>query len=229
MPLLASLYRFSQQALRLLYPPKCVFCRTPLTRLEEEAGICAACQTQLPRTRREDLRYLEETLCPCRFSLWYRDRVQESILRYKFSGLSYYHRCYGSLLRKTLLDAEAPPPDYVTWAPLSRQRLRKRGYDQAGLLAQEAARLYGQRPLPLLKKVRHTKPQSSLTARQRQENAKDAYAYCGSFPLLGARVLLVDDVVTTGSTLDNCAKVLLAEGAAEVDCLALAGSVHGRD
>ena len=227
MPLAERLYRIGCGLLDLIYPPKCVFCAALIPASQREEGICLSCQNTLPRTAPGILRQLDDSLSPVYAPLWYRNRVRESVLRYKFGGRSHYHRVYGPLLRHCLLDADVAPPDYVTWAPLSRQRLRKRGYDQAYLLAQEAGKLYGQRPIPLLKKIRHTKAQSSLTAAQRRRNPRNAYEYAGGFPLSGARVLLVDDVVTTGATLDACAMALYRAGCAEVVCLALSSSVGG--
>jgi ComF family protein len=222
MPVLASLYNATQNLLRLLYPPKCVYCCNLLSKDRFEAGICADCEAHLPRVSPVDLRWVEGALCLSPF--WYRDGIRDSIRRYKFSGRSCYRRIYGRELRSYLLQAGLEAPDYVTWAPLSRKRLHQRGYDQGKLLAQEAAWLYGKQPLSLLAKVRNTKAQSSLSAAQRQENVLGAYAYTGSCSLAGKRVLLVDDVVTTGATLGACVQLLYQAGAEEVVCLTLARS-----
>lgn len=224
MPFLASLYNASQNLLRLIYPPKCVYCGHFLSKDRFTAGLCADCEAHLPRVSPVDLRWVAGAQCLSPF--WYRAAVKESIRRYKFHGRSCYHKVYGRELRFFLLHSGLEVPDCVTWAPLSRKRLRQRGYDQARLLADEVAWLYGQKAVPLLGKVRNTKAQSSLTAGQRQENAKDAYAFIGKERLDGKRILLVDDVVTTGATLSACVKLLCQAGAAEVVCLTLARSVH---
>lgn len=220
-----GLSRLPTLLLRLVFPPKCVFCGQLLPSRDWDREVCDSCLSSLPRTTPLDFRMVGDTLCICRFPLWYQGTVRQSLRRYKFRGRSFYHRCYGPFLRQCLRGWTAVEPDFVTWAPLSARRLRQRGYDQARLLAEEAARLYDQRPVPLLKKVRHTRAQSLLSAEQRRENARDAYVCPNPAGLRGARVLLVDDIVTTGSTLDNCAKALLEAGAAEVFCLALAGAV----
>ena len=111
----------------------------------------------------------------------------------------------------------------MTWAPLSARRLRERGYDQARLLAEGAAEYMETPCLPLLKKRRHNAAQSGTkSADERRRNVRGVYAYAGNKPLDGMTVLLVDDIVTTGATLDECAGVLRKAGAAEILALTLA-------
>ena len=111
--------------------------------------------------------------------------------------------------------------DTVTWVPVSPRRLRQRGYDQARLLAEEAARVLEVPALPLLSKTRDTPPQSGLEeAGQRRANVLGVYRAPDA--AAGLRVLLADDVVTTGSTLSECARTLLTAGAAELVCVTLA-------
>ena len=217
-----KLRRAAEWVLRLIYPPKCAFCGALLDR--GEADFCGDCAQTLPRV--SGFRLLGEERFPCRYPLRYEGPVRGSLLRYKFSGMSCYSRCYGRLLRELLTETGEPAPDLVTWAPLSRKRLRERGYDQALLLAAEAAKLYGLRPVRLLRKVRNTKAQSTLSAKERRENVAGVYAYAGTEGLAEKRVLLVDDILTTGSTLESCARVLMEAGALEVRCLTVAG---GRD
>lgn len=105
--------------------------------------------------------------------------------------------------------------DLVVWAPLSPKRRRQRGYDQAGLLAQVLAQELDKPVLPALRKVRDTPKQSSLDdAAARMRNA--AGVYVAAPAVEGKRVLLVDDIATSGSTLSACAQALLDAGAAEV-------------
>ena len=114
-------------------------------------------------------------------------------------------------------------PDLLTWAPLSRKRLRERGYDQAELLARTAGRALDLPAAALLQKRRHTQPQSGLEEESdRRANALGAYELLPGGKLEGKRVLLVDDVVTSGATLSECGRVLLQRGAAAVYCLTLA-------
>lgn len=214
--------------LRLLFPPRCILCGRLIPWEREASGLCAPCARGLPWAFGIQ-KLLEQSLSPCVSALWYQGKVRASLLRYKFSGRSCYRRSYGPLLCKALQASGYPTPDYVTWAPISKRRKHRRGYDQAELLAREAAKLYGQRPVALLRKLRHTAPQSTLTATQRRRNVIDLYAVTGGLSLRGCRVLLVDDIVTTGATLDQCALALLHAGAMEVYCITLARGIHGND
>ena len=105
----------------------------------------------------------------------------------------------------------------ITWVPVSRQTLKKRGYDQARLLAEETARALGREAVPLLEKARATPAQSSLeSAAQRRKNVKGVYAVPRPEQVTGQRVLLIDDILTTGSTLEEAARTLRAAGASQV-------------
>lgn len=147
--------------------------------------------------------------------------VREAVHRYKFSGSRSYARPFGQLMAQCVRDQLDGRFDCVTWAPLSARRLRQRGYDQARLLAEEAARVLEVPALPLLSKTRDTPPQSGLEeAGQRRANVLGVYRAPDA--AAGLRVLLADDVVTTGSTLSECARTLLTAGAAEVVCVTLA-------
>lgn len=216
--------------LELLYPPRCAFCRGLLAPGSPGSGICPDCGAILPRTAAgQSAVQPVGSRSRCLSPLLYEGVVAHSIRRYKFSGRACYHTAYGPLLRFCLTEHLDLPPDLITWAPLSRLRQYRRGYDQAQLLAQEAASLYGQRPVRLLRKVRNTRPQSSLSPEERKLNAQDVYQLAPNAPeIAGKRILLVDDVITTGSTLSACADVLLDAGAAEVICLTLARSGAGQ-
>ena len=127
----------------------------------------------------------------------------------------------GELLAQCAAEQFGGEFDTVTWVPVSRKRLKRRGYDQARLLAEEAARVLEVPALPLLSKTRDTPPQSGLEeAGQRRANVLGVYRAPDA--AAGLRVLLADDVVTTGSTLSECARTLLTAGAAEVVCVTLA-------
>ncbi len=113
--------------------------------------------------------------------------------------------------------------DLIIPVPLHPERLRWRGFNQAALLAATVARRFG-RSLDArsLMRSRATSPQTAKDRRERHRNVRDAFTVHRSAPLANRRVLLVDDVMTTGSTVDECARTLLAAGARRVDVLALA-------
>ena len=209
--------------LDLLFPPRCVFCRRLLHRGEE--GICPRCQQELPWALGAEAEQTGEFFSLCASPLWYQDQVRASFHRYKFKGVRGYSRTYGRLVAQCVQDHLAGRYDLITWVPLSRARLRQRGYDQAMLLASAALAL-DDVAAETLCKVRDTEAQSGLGKNDASRRANVLSAYQVTDPALveGRRVLLIDDIVTTGSTLSECARVLRTAGATDVVCAALARS-----
>lgn len=210
--------------LDLLFPPRCVFCRRLLHRGEE--GICPRCQQELPWALGAEAEQTGEFFSLCASPLWYQDQVRASFHRYKFKGVRGYSRTYGRLVAQCVQDHLAGRYDLITWVPLSRARLRQRGYDQAMLLASAAALELDDVAAETLCKVRDTEAQSGLGKNDASRRANVLSAYQVTDPALveGRRVLLIDDIVTTGSTLSECARVLRIAGATDVVCAALARS-----
>ncbi|WP_297196905.1 ComF family protein [uncultured Flavonifractor sp.] len=207
--------------LDLLFPPKCVFCGKVLDSGED--GLCARCQRDLPWLADGEAELTGEFFSLCAAPLRYQDKVRDSIRRYKFNGRRGYHKLYGKLVAQCVHDHLAGRYDLITWVPLSRQRKKERGYDQAFLLASAAALELGEVAVETLQKERHTAAQSGLTeAAQRRANVLGAYTPVDPELVAGKRVLLIDDVVTTGSTLSECARTLRTMGAKDVVCAALA-------
>lgn len=206
--------------LDLLFPPRCAFCGK-LMKPEEKDGLCAVCQEKLPWILGAAAEQKLEFISLCVSPLWYQGEVRESVRRYKFYGRSGYVDTYGLLVAQCVQDHLAGRFDLITWAPLSRERRKERGYDQAMLLAQAAAQRLGCTASATLQKVRNTGAQSGLhDDSARRANVLGAYELTA--PVEGRRVLLIDDVVTTGSTLSECARVLRTGGAADVVCATLA-------
>jgi len=203
--------------LDLLFPAKCPFCG----RVRDVPGVCPACAESLPWT--DEAHALRE-LAPglwCAAPLWYTGPVREGIRRFKFHGAAGAAGPLGELIAQAAAERFPGRFGAVTWVPVSARRLRRRGYDQSRLLAESACRLWNVTPEPLLRKVRDNPAQSSLeSAGERRENTQGVYEAAGD--PAGKRVLLIDDVCTTGSTLSSCASVLREAGAAEVVCAAVA-------
>lgn len=116
--------------------------------------------------------------------------------------------------------------DGVTWVPMSPQKLRRRGYNQSELLAKAVAKELGLPAWDLLEQVRETDTQHNLTRAQRADNVRGAYRAKGA--TLGKRVLLVDDIVTTGATLRACAQGLYGAGAQKVCAVCAANTAFSR-
>ena len=204
----------------LLFPPRCPFCRRILRDGEEH--LCRECRETLPWTRGAAREQKPRHLDGCVSALYYEDLVRRSLLRFKFGGMSVYAPRYAALMLPCVMDS-AYPFDLICWAPLSRKRLRRRGYDQARLLAEALAARLDKPCLPLLRKNRDNPPQSGTgSAEMRRKNVSGVYSVTDPALVKGRRVLLVDDIVTTGATLSECARVLKAAGARGVTAVTLA-------
>ena len=211
--------KFPDWLLDLLYPRRCAFCH----RLSPEGRpVCKACADKLPYTRGGEQRQRLPEIPVCVSPLFYEEDVRRSLLRYKFGGRREYAKVYGEFLTKCI-DENEISCDIITWTPLSRKRLRKRGYDQARLLAEEIAAHSGVPCRQLLVKLRDNPAQSGTgSAEKRRANVLGVYACPSEEAVKGRRILLVDDIVTTGATLSECAKVLRRAGAASVSACTLA-------
>lgn len=214
--------RVIDRLLDLLYPPRCPFCRKLVNR--DEGEVCAACRKSLPYVpEAEYMRGVKNTEL-CVAPLYYEGSVRQSLLRYKFSGITAYGHIYADFIAKSI-DETQISCDIITWVPLSRKRLRKRGYDQAEIIAAALGRKLGIPCVRLLAKTKDNPPQSRTgNARARKKNAAGVYACCDSEAAENKTVLLVDDIVTTGSTLAECAGVLRRSGCKAV--YAAAAAMH---
>lgn len=206
--------------LDLLYPPRCAFCHRFVK--SSAITVCADCRNNLPYTTNGG-RQKADFVAACVSPLYYEDDVRESLLRYKFHGATGYAKAYAPLVAGCIQEHLDQEYDLITWAPLSRKRLRQRGYDQAQLLAEAVAAELGVTASSVLKKVRNTAAQSQ-TGSAEKRRANISGAYCVPDPELVAdkRILLIDDIVTTGSTLSECARSLGLAGAERVVCATVA-------
>jgi len=207
--------------LNIFFPPKCILCRNVLKK--EETDLCRHCREtapEYPATKRRP-QFLDSFL-----AVWYYEKnVRSSLLRYKFHGARNYAPGYGRLLAMRIAREHPDGFDELTWIPVSRLRRFTRGYDQVELLAKTVGRELGMEPRPLLKKIRNNRRQSGIPdAAKRRANVLGVYRVTDPKRLPGKRILLLDDILTTGATASEAARVLLTEGAKEVHCAALAAS-----
>lgn len=212
--------RLFHRLLDLIYPPKCVFCGKLLQ--ENETDICRKCRVILPEFSQKTKN--GEFFKKCWSVYEYDTEVRESVLRYKFSGMQQYSEAYGKLIAMMLL-REKVSFDVLTWVPISEKRRRKRGYDQGHLLAQAVAKELGVSCVRTLRKITDNQAQSSIGGpAARRANVMGAYRPVSPEHFRSKRVLLIDDVITTGATLSECSRVLLTAGAERVECATLAAT-----
>lgn len=211
------------RALELVYPEKCPFCANALS---EERKLCASCAEKLPRADRLFLLgncFLDQKLLFAAVPLFYRGEVREAVKRFKFRDEPGYAVPFSGEMQKALeLCGKARQFDVVTCVPMYFFEKAKRGYNQAELLAKELSERLSLPYSGLLRQVRRKKAQHTLSPAQRRQNVKNVYAPRNKEQIVGKRILLCDDIVTTGSTLRECGRVLYRAGAKEVFCAVFA-------
>ena len=183
--------------------PSCGICALPF--ISEYAQLCGGCMKKSPPYARVIAYGLYEGV------------LKEAISRFKFYGLRRLSRPLGGLLPNLPI----PEADAIVPVPLTAKGLRQRGFNQSLLLARVVSKKTG---IPLnidtLLKIKETPPQVGLSASERHKNLAGAFTAKGA--IKGSRILLVDDVVTTGATAAACSKALLKAGAQEINVLTIA-------
>ena len=211
-------------ALDLIFPKKCVFCGR-LTDKNDD-GVCDDCAHSVTPLEGAAVKTDGSFFKYCVSSYEYCGAVRESILRYKFGGHSSYARTFGRILAETIERYVDLPCDIITYVPVSRKRLNKRGYDQAQLLAKYAAQHLDRQCVCVLKKIKDNPAQSGVdSAERRRANVMDVYSVCDREFIKDKRILLIDDIITSGATLSECARELIMVGADSVICATLAKRV----
>ncbi len=188
----------------------CPKCNRPYDLPEEEGKICPVCLTDPP------------IFNSLRSAFIYNKYSKDLILPFKHADRTDMAPFLGNLLYHTGLEV-LEKADIILGVPLHKRRLLKRKYNQAGLLAQYLAKKAHKKYLPnTLLRIINTKTQGHDNAEQRKQNVKGAFLVKDTHVIHGKRIVLVDDVYTTGATLNECAKALYKAGALNVDCLTVA-------
>ena len=201
-----------QRIMEWLFPRKCILCREILAK--DETDLCRECRVDMPEYRygKKKVQHVSDLT-----AVWmYEGTVRKSLHRYKFGKARHYAVPYGRLLAMRI-QRDLPEFDVITWVPVSAKRLSQRGYDQVELLAKAVSPELGIPFDKLLDKFRDNRANSSLkTPAERRANVLGVYRAIDPERIRGKRVLLLDDILTTGATASECARILLTAGAEEV-------------
>ena len=233
-----TISKIKETGLQLLFPGRCPvcdgivrpfgrkICPECLPKLKPvTAPWCMRCGKKLAEEREYcgDCMHREHKYDRARTLYEYRD-VAPSIYRFKYSGRQEYGDFFGEEMARLLGDfIGRVRPDVIVPVPLYRGKLRKRGYNQAACLARALGRSLELRvDEKLVKRVRNTAPMKHLNPAERQNNLKKAFIIGRNDVKLYDWIILVDDIYTTGTTLDEIAALLKEHGVSKVYCVTLA-------
>ncbi|MFH1996473.1 MAG: ComF family protein [Candidatus Omnitrophota bacterium] len=234
------LSRYAKNLLNIIYPLHCLVCRTPLDAFNED-NLCRACLRNIkvnplphcPRCGRS-VRRVRRVCSECeksdfsfdtaRSSCLYQDTLRECIHLLKYRKklclarpLSRYMAAFLRNNREFLA-----PVDAIVPVPLAPYKLRERSYNQSKALAAPLAKEFGIPLLDALVKIKPTVPQSDLHKNERKTNLAGVFRVRDPLAVRARTLLIIDDVMTTGSTADECSRALLNAGASGVRLLTLA-------
>lgn len=205
----------------LIYPNVCGFCGKI-----NENSLCEECEKELDK-------YLKYNEVPTKFNKSfekhiylanYEGKVRENILSYKFFDKPYMYKTFAKIILKNeKMYRIMQSYDIIGAVPIHKKRKNERGYNQSELIAKEIAKnIEGLKYEKILRKIKNNERQSSLSKEKRSQNVKGVYQIQNSQIIEGKKVILFDDIYTTGNTVQECSKVLKANNAKEIMVLTLA-------
>lgn len=209
--------------LELIYPPVCGMC----DRINKN-NICINCKSKIKKYLINDIENCKnnkEVYYDYRIKiLKYENIVRERIIEYKFREKTYIYKT----LEKIILNNEKiysflKKYDIIMPVPMYKKKKLERGYNQTELIARELSKdLEIELDYKDLKKIKNTKTQSKLTKAERKENIKNAFMIKNTFRGEGKKIILFDDIYTTGSTLNECSRILKEAKVKEIAILTIA-------
>lgn len=213
--------------LNLIYPNKCVLCDKIIVRNKEY--ICGTCKKNLKSNTK--IRYLKvitdskSKIVKCISPFKYTGDIKNAIWRFKFRGYKNYSEFFAKMIAEEIQNNFKDIKfDYITFVPLRKDRKRDRGYNQAECLAVDLSSRINVPCKDLLVKVKKTEIQHTLSLVYRLENVKGAFDVKleEKMNVKNKNILLCDDIITSGSTLSECVKTLIENGAKSVACCTVA-------
>ena len=215
-----------EKLIRLIYPAKCMVCDAVLNE-DTYLYLCDPCKKNLPRCQKgfvkiSQMPYLDGVFA----AFYYREGIKSAIQSMKFKSYPRLAQTMGSLVCEELFKYNPIPDfDFLVPVPMHPKKKRQRGYNQAELVANEAAHILNKEVhTDILLKVRNTTAQSRLKREDRLKNLESAFMI--NYSIIknnrNKRVLLLDDVLTTGTTVNTCAKILKENGFSSVYALVIA-------
>ncbi len=206
--------------LDIIFPPKCGFCG----KINKDY-LCKKCEVKIKYLKRDSIKKVKNAFFKYHLYAYnYKNEIREKMLNYKFHDEPELAETFSKLMLKNeKICRFLKTYDIIIPVPMYRKKQILRGYNQADLIAKKVAKeLNIEYIKDALIKTKQTKTQSSLSAKERQNNVKDAYTYNTKQKIKDKKIILFDDIYTTGSTAKECSRILKLSGAKEVSVLTFA-------
>ena len=204
-----------QAFLDILFPKKCFYCH------KIGKVICNSCMKKIQTSyllKKTDNNYFDYIYC----GTYYKGNIKTQIHNFKFHEKAYL---YQYLIEMTLRDKKVldflKAFDMITYVPMYIKKEQRRGYNQAELLAKELGKRLNIEVISCLEKKKDNKVQSSLSEQERIINVQDVFDFIKDVNIKDKSIILVDDVLTTGATVNNCAKILKDNKAGKICVFAI--------
>ncbi|MBE6824788.1 MAG: ComF family protein [Ruminococcaceae bacterium] len=212
---------FYNNLLIFLFPDRCPYCKRIV---EKGEYACDRCKSDIPKVG------ISQGVMGgyrCAAPLHYHGSFRRAILGFKFFDKKQYANQFAQLMEK---EVERSFPDmifdYITYVPMYKKDEKKRGYNQSELLAKELSNQMGIPYVKTLSKPKKTPHQRNLNANQRRKNLKGAFKLIDKSIVENKSILLLDDIVTTGTTLGECSKTLQKANPSMICCVTLLSTGH---
>lgn len=210
--------------LNLIYPNVCGFCGKIC-----KESLCKKCEIKWKNKMKDKLEdYTDNdnfTFSKHLYIFSYQDEIRELLINYKFNEKAYLYKTLTQIILQSKNIYEfLKQCDIIVPVPIHKNRRRQRGYNQSELIAKQLTKQVENLKLEkqILIKQKDIKPQSSLSKKERKENVKNAYKIEDKEKIIGKKIILLDDIYTTGNTVNECSKVLKVHGAKQIDVLTIA-------
>lgn len=199
-----------ENLLKKIEPPTCKKCSKPID-YSSSREYCQECC--------DEDRHFVKSKSPYA----YDGLLKKAIFSYKYYNKPYFYKLFGNLLVKYMIDSDYKDFDFIAAVPLHYSKMRKRGYNQSELIARHISKKFSIPYVDALKRIKKTAKQSEQSKVERRKNLKHAFVMKkNAEKIINSTVLLVDDIYTTGSTVEECSKVLMNFGASKVYVITVA-------
>ncbi len=201
---------------KIFFPARCPFCNTVV---KANDAVCDNCIKEIFI---DNYKQKLKNGCICISAFPHSGIYRKAILNYKYYNYKQFYESFAIILKQVIdTNTVLRDAEIYTSVPMYKTKLEKRGFDQVKLVAKKTAKLERKQYLSLLEQVEENRSQHELSRSERIKNVKEIYGCSDKDHVRGKKILIFDDVVTTGSTLYECSKILLKNGAENVFCITI--------